>query len=500
MKTILSRPQQSKTSRRCWTIGAGLWMLLVAGTAVAQKPTQPEARPARTDVLKEVSDATARVVREVSPSVVGLWVDIKPTIEVTALEQPAPGANGGAQDPAAPQLPRGQFPQLVPHEQALGSGFIVSKDGDILTNNHVVGNADMIRVTLNNDRRVPARVVGTDPATDLAVIQISGAQDLPALEFGDSDSLRVGDWVVAIGQPFGLSHTVTGGIVSALGRNNMNVTAYEDFIQTDAAINPGSSGGPLVNQEGKVVGVNTMIIGSKGNIGIGFAIPAAIAKNVYQQIKAHGKVTRGYIGIDIQDVTPELAAAFGLPEDTMGIMIAHVADGSPGAAAGLKQGDIIVKLEGQAIHNAGLLQMRVSMLQPGTSLSVSVRGGEAAVRDLNITMGTKPEAAAAPPQVEKQPTLELLGMVIQDATPELRKRLDLGNLSGVLVVAVADDSIPAAAGIIPGTLIQEVARQPVSDVKTFAQAMEKAAAKPPVLLLVNMREAYRYIVLAPPGE
>jgi serine protease Do len=283
------------------------------------------------DILQEISSATARVARQATPAVVGIWVDIRTSPEDASIWQSrddslATGERQRLVSMQAPDDPSGdlqsqgpsqpQFPQLRGHERALGSGFIVSADGYILTNNHVVGNADLVLVIVGDDEPVRAEVVGTDPATDLAVIRVQGRTDLPVLTFGDSDRLEVGDWVIAIGQPFGLSHTVTSGMVSALGRSNMDLTTYEDFIQTDAAINPGNSGGPLVNLSGQVVGVNTAILGPEGNIGIGFAIPANMARDVYEQIRKNGKVVRGFLGVNIQDLTPDLVMAFGLPSNT----------------------------------------------------------------------------------------------------------------------------------------------------------------------------------------
>ncbi len=478
-------------------------LMLVHGPAFAQAKNTP-------DILQEISHATAQVARKATPAVVGIWVDINVGAEQTSMRGARDEERGrqgiqnlvslrppdGQSDDSQPQGPSpDQFPQLRGHEQALGSGFIVSPDGYILTNNHVVGNADLVLVIVGDDEPVRAEVVGTDPATDLAVIRVRGQKDLPVLPFGDSDQLEVGDWVIAIGQPFGLSHTVTSGIVSALGRSNMDLTTYEDFIQTDAAINPGNSGGPLVNLAGEVVGVNTAILGPQGNIGIGFAIPANMAKDVYEQIRKTGKVVRGFLGVSIQDLTPDLVAALRLPADTKGVLISHVAENSPAGTAGLKPGDVIVQLDGKPAVSPGPFQTQVSMLQPGTKVPVVVlRNG--ARQNLTIELGTRVKAMPAKPA--PRPTLEVAGMAVQDLNQGLAQQLGYQDATGVIVVAVAQDSIAGFSGLIPGMLIQEVDRQPVKNLQEFENTIKEAAQKPPVLFLVNNQGAYRYLVLAVP--
>jgi serine protease Do len=462
------------------------------------------------DILQEISNATAKVVHNSTPAVVGIWVDINTRAEQTSMIQSRNGTLGeaGAQnlvslldkaDSAPSEQPDnsvpGQFPQLRDHEQALGSGFIVSSDGYILTNNHVVGNADLVMVIIGDDDPVRAEVVGTDPPTDLAVIRVKDRNDLPVLSFGDSDNLQVGDWVIAIGQPFGLSHTVTSGIVSALGRNNIDLTTYEDFIQTDAAINPGNSGGPLINLDGRVVGVNTAILGPQGNIGIGFAIPINMAKNVYEQIRKNGRVVRGFLGVDIQDLNPDLATAFGLPNSTRGVLISYVSENSPAATAGLKPGDVIVQFDGKPVTSPASFQTRISVLQPGTSVGIVVlRNG--ARQNLTINLGTR--VAASPAKPAPRPTLEVAGMAVQDLNQDLAEKLGYQGQKGVIVVAVAQDSIAGFSGLGPGMLIQQVDRQPVTNVKEFESALKQAADKPAILLLVNNQGAYRYLVLAAP--
>jgi serine protease Do len=479
----------------------GIFML-PCGFAFAQSNKAP-------DILQEISNATARVARQATPAVVGIWVDIKTSPEQTSMMQSrdnipdgkaqnlisvlSPDGSSGNEQPNNPS--HGQFPQLQGHEEALGSGFIVSKDGYILTNNHVVGNADLVMVFVGDDEPVRAQVIGTDPPTDLAVIRVADRNDLPVLPFGDSDKLEVGNWVIAIGQPFGLSHTITSGIVSALGRSNIDLTTYEDFIQTDAAINPGNSGGPLVNLDGEVIGVNTAILGPHGNIGIGFAIPINMAKDVYEQIRRNGKVIRGFMGVGIQNLSPDLIAAFHLPDDTKGLLISHVAENSPATIAGLQPGDVIVQFDGKPVTSLGLFQTQISLLQPGTKVNVVIlRKGSK--HNLTIELGTRVKTKPAKPTT--RPTLEVAGMAVQELNQNLAEQLGYQGQKGVVIVAVARDSLAGFSGLGPGMLIQQVNQQPVENLKQFEDALKEAAQKPPVLFLVNNQGAYRYLVLAMP--
>ncbi len=483
-------------------LGLGL-VTFTSSPALAQTKNTP-------DILAEISHATAKVAKETSPAVVGIWVNLKDNAGEPSTEQSRddrlgngqtqdlvafPGQQGPSGSPQSPGAGSQQFPQLQGHQQALGSGFIVSREGYILTNNHVVGDADLVMVVVGNDDPVRAQVVGTDPATDLAVIRIPGRDDLPVLPFGDSKKLEVGDWVIAIGQPFGLSHTITSGIVSALDRSNMDLATYEDFIQTDAAINPGNSGGPLVNLDGEAIGVNTAILGPQGNIGIGFAIPINMAKDVYQQIRKNGKVVRGFVGVDIQGLTPDLLAAFELPEDTKGVLISHVESDSPAAAAGLQAGDIIVQFDGKPVLSPGPFQTQVSKLMPGTKAPLTVlRKG--AKQNLTIQLGTRAPASSGQPK--GQPTLEVAGMALQDLTDDLKVELDYKGKTGVVVVAVVPDSIAGFSGLRPGMLIREVDRQPIANLQQFQSVLRAASQKSSILFLVDNRGAYRYIVLAAP--
>ena len=502
-----ARHRRNASTNHTFKIGLfAIGLLIVSvGVVLAQTKNSP-------DVLQEISTAIAKVAGETSPAVVGIWVDINPGSEETSMNRSLnqrlseqqrrdfvslvnESGSSGSSQPQGP--PQSVLPQLQGHEQALGSGFIVSSDGYIVTNNHVVGNADLVLVMVGSAEPVQAQVVGTDPPTDLAVIKISGRNDLPFLKFGDSSKLEVGDWVLAIGQPFGLSHTVTSGIVSALGRSNLDLSTYEDFIQTDASINPGNSGGPLVDLDGEVIGVNTAILGSQGNIGIGFSLPANIATYVYEEIRKNGRVIRGFIGVNIQELTPDLIAALDLPENTKGTLVSHVDKDSPAAAAGLEPGDVIVNFDNKPVVSLAELQLQVSMLEPGSKVSLVVlRKGTR--HNLTIQLGTlvnKKPVAPSP-----RPTLEVAGMAVQNLNPELIAKLGYEDQKGVVIVAVAKDSIAGFSGLAPGMLIREVDNQQISNIKEFENALKEASQKPPILFLVDNQGAYKYIVLAVPGQ
>jgi serine protease Do len=371
-----------------------------------------------------------------------------------------------------------------------GSGFIVTPDGYILTNNHVVKDANKITVKLSDNRELPAKVVGTDPETDVAVIKIN-AKDLPTVELGDSDKLKVGEWVLAIGNPFGLSHTVTAGIVSAKGRSRIGLAEYEDFIQTDAAINFGNSGGPLINIDGKVIGMNTAIVSQTGAYsGIGFAIPINIAKNVYKQIVTGGKVTRGYIGIYCQDVSPEMADLLGA-KGQKGIVVNEIAKGSPAEKAEMHKGDIIVKRDGKEIKDWDSFRNEIAEIGPGTKVTLTViRDGKE--QDITVELGSRKSESAAAKSEEK--TVEKLGMTVQNLTTELAQQFGYKDeKTGVIVTQVEPGSPAENADIVAGTLVMEVNRQKVKDADDFWEQIKKSGNS--ILLYVRQGEFSRYIVI-----
>ena len=393
---------------------------------------------------------------------------------------------------------QGQGEVRPQREQSLGSGVIVSSDGTILTNNHVIDGATDIKVFLNDKREFQAKLIGTDPKTDIAVLKID-ASNLPTLPLGDSNQLQVGDLIFAIGDPFGVGETATMGIVSATGRGGFGIESYENFIQTDAAINPGNSGGAMIDIHGNLVGINTAILshgGEGGNEGVGFAIPVSMAKPVMDQILTHGKVVRGYLGVRIQDLTPELARAFGL-KDSGGVLIGDVSSGTPAAQAGLKKGDVILQVNGQPVNASNQLRVQISQFAPGTSIKLQI-WRNSGTQDVSLKLAELNE------KEEKQATGEtsgaaLEGVQVQDLTSDISQELNLAPGTHGVVVTSVDASSPAAAAQPPlsrGDVIQEINHKPINNTSDFQQAMS-GADKQPVLLLVNHGGVTGYVVVEP---
>ena len=390
------------------------------------------------------------------------------------------------------QNPYGQKPRTF-KQQAAGSGFIISQDGYILTNNHVVEEADKITVRLDDEREFEAEVIGTDPQSDVALIKIDGKK-LPTLPLGNSDKLEVGEWVIAIGSPFELNRTVTVGVVSAKGRNRMGINDYENFIQTDAAINPGNSGGPLLNIYGEAIGINTAIFSrSGGYMGIGFAIPINMAKNIEQQLQEHGKVTRGWLGVMIQDVDKDLAKSFDL-DSTQGVLVSGVTEDSPAAKANLQQGDVIIALDGKPLVNVAELRNSIAMTAPDSKLTLTIiRDGKE--RKLPVTIGEQPsEFGSVAKQSGKSP-LDDMGLSLQDLTPELADQFGYKKNQGVLIADVAPNSPARRVGMQAGQLIEEVNKTRVRNLKELKQALKKSKNPKQVLLRVRAGEYSQYIVL-----
>lgn len=379
-------------------------------------------------------------------------------------------------------IPRRQFKQ-----QSLGSGFIISSDGYIFTNNHVVERADKIIVKLSNGQEYEAKIIGRDPKTDIALIKIKPRETLPVAELGDSDKLRVGEWVIAIGNPFGLEHTVTAGIVSAKGRV-IGAGPYDDFIQTDASINPGNSGGPLFNMEGKVVGINTAIVANAQ--GIGFAIPINMAKTILADLKSKGKVTRGWLGISVQDVTEDMARALNL-KDNRGAIVSEVFQGEPADRAGLKAGDIFIEINGKKIKNSHELLLLIASCRVGETISAKVlRDGKELT--FHVVVAERPEH---PEVVISKGTKDDLGLTVEDITPEIAKYFDIPRKGGVVVVKVKRNSIADEVGIQPGDIILEVNKVKVNSTKEFHREITKPAAKKSVMLRIKRGSATFYVVL-----
>jgi serine protease Do len=380
----------------------------------------------------------------------------------------------------------GDIPDRDMKQRSLGSGFIVDKEGYILTNNHVVSGAEEIKVKLADGREHSAKVVGRDPKTDLALIKISSLfKDLPTLTLGDSDSMQVGDWVLAIGNPFGLEHTVTQGIISASGRV-IGSGPYDNFLQTDAPINPGNSGGPLVNLKGEVIGISTAIVAA--GQGIGFAIPSNTAKVIIAQLREKGKVIRGWIGISIQSVTPELAPSFGL-EKPVGALVTNVIPDGPAEKGGIKQGDVIVFFDGKAVKTSTDLPWIVAETHVGKIVDVKVmRQGKAV--DLKVKVEEMTEQKIASQMGEPN---QRFGLTVDNIKPEWRKQFKITVSSGVVITDVAQNSPADDAGLQAGDVIREVNKKPVKDLKDYGKAMAQAGGNKAVLFLVNRGSQAFYV-------
>ncbi|HWF37360.1 MAG TPA: DegQ family serine endoprotease [Candidatus Acidoferrales bacterium] len=439
-------------------------------------------------VLGSMENGFASVLKPVLPAVVN--------ISTSKVVKNKPD-EGMFNDPFFRQFFGNQFGnQMQPRserEHSLGSGVIVTSDGTIITNNHVIDGATDIQVYLSDNRQFAAKLIGTDPKTDVAVIKIN-ATGLPTLPIGDSSKMQVGDVVLAIGDPFGIGKTATAGIVSATGRGGLGIENYEDFIQTDASINPGNSGGALINLHGSLIGINTAILSGQGggNQGIGFAIPINLARNVMNQLVEHGKVTRGYLGVHIQDVTPALAKQFGLNQGG-GVLIGDVSPDTPAAKAGLKSGDVITELNGQPVEAANQLQVQIAEMAPGSTVKMKVwRDGKS--QDMNVTLGELPEKAeATEPGQSSEGALE--GVDVQNLTPDVAQQLDIPATTKGVVVTQVDPSSPASSsGLDRGMVIQEVNHKPVTNISQYKQALTGMNSQS-VLLLVNQGGVTRYIVV-----
>jgi serine protease Do len=379
---------------------------------------------------------------------------------------------------------RGQ-PQKPAPQLSQGSGFLVSVDGYIMTNAHVVKGADKITAVLNDGREIDATVVGSDSHTDIAILKIEG-KDFPFIKLGDSDEIDIGEWVIAIGSPFQLEASVTVGVVSAKGRQNLRITDFEDFIQTDAAINPGNSGGPLLNLQGEVIGINTAIVSrSGGYMGIGFAIPSNMAKSIMAQIIDKGSVTRGFLGVSLQPVDKDIADAFNLPKPE-GALISEVIKDSPADKAGLKQGDIILEYNKTPVKSLQSFRNEISLMNPGTTLNLKVnRKGQ--IMTIPATLGTASDNIAADGNL-----IQKLGMEIDTLTPDLARQLGLTQKEeGVVITKIKPGSAAAVAGLRPGFLIQAVNHKKVTNVSEFNDALSQPENKR-ILLLVRQGNMTRF--------
>jgi serine protease Do len=395
-----------------------------------------------------------------------------------------------------PQFRQNPQRQRQHKQQGQGSGFIISNDGYILTNNHVVDKADKITVYLSDEREFEATLIGSDPQSDVALIRIEDGGNLPTLPLGDSDALEVGEWVIAIGNPFGLSQTVTVGVVSAKGRSSVGINEYENFIQTDAAINPGNSGGPLLNIKGEVVGINSALFSRTGGyMGIGFAIPVNMVKSIQDQLKTSGKVTRGWLGVIIQDIDKDLAKSFGLKK-AEGILISEVQQGSPAEDSNIQQGDVLIRLNGTTLKNTADLRNKVALLLPGSTAELDIiRDGKE--RTIKVKIGERPDNInqAAGGYSNDNDTLNKFGLGFQELTPELAERFGFQEKQGVVVSHVEPGSPAATAGMRPGQLVEEVNKEIVKNMDDLSRVISASSDEKRLLLRVRTGSYSQYVVL-----
>lgn len=443
------------------------------------------------------------LARKLAPIVVNISTTTAPasrTPPKPGQRPPAPGPFG--EEPGGDDFWRRFFgdpfgspdPGGTPR-QGLGSGFIIDPSGLILTNNHVVENADKITVRLSDRKVYSAEIVGRDPRTDIAVIRLSEkGVTLPVAPLGDSSKLQVGEWVIAMGSPFGLDNSITAGIVSAKGRW-IGAGAYDDFIQTDASINPGNSGGPLINMRGEIVGINTAIFSrSGGNLGIGFAIPINLAKDIVPQLVKKGKVTRGWLGVSIQRITPELAESLRLKEQR-GALVAGVEPGSPAEQAGIKTGDVIIEYNGEQVTDSTQLPILVARTEVGKNVKVIVVRDQQPV-PISVTVGELKDEQI----VAKAPPSGKLGLTVQDLTPQTAERMGLKDVKGVVITAVEPQSPAAEAGLRPGDVVLEANRRPINNAAEFKKFLDTAKAGENLLFLLRRGEANMFLVLRSPDS
>ena len=428
----------------------------------------------------------ADLAKRAGPSVVNVS-----TTQVRKMAQDAPSPFGQG-DPRNDLLERffgGRVPRGPQRQNGVGSGFIIDNNGTILTNYHVVNNAQKVSVTLSDGKSYDAKVIGKDEKTDIAVIKIDAGRELPAVALGDSDRLEVGEWVMAIGNPFGLDHTVTSGIVSAKGRQ-IGAGPYDNFIQTDASINPGNSGGPLLNLRGEVVGINTAIFSqSGGNIGIGFAIPTNSVKDLLPQLKDKGRVVRGYLGTTVQKVTPEIADSLGLKQNA-GALVADVVKGGPAEKAGVKAGDIIVEFDRKEIKDSSDLPAAVARVAPGTVVQLKI-AREGKQISLPITVGEmKDSEVVASAGHESE-----MGLTVQPITPDIAQSLGLERAEGLVVASVKPGSAADEAGLRSGDVITQINRRPVKNLADYNREISRNEKSKSVLFLVRRGESSVFLAL-----
>lgn len=459
---IHTRSSLSQTAWCLWMIGLSFCL-----PAIASDPAIASAETGGLRLLEEMQDVITDLAERVKPSVVSVGA-VRPRDSLRDRSPSAPGS---------------------------GSGVIIDQDGHIMTNNHVVSDASEVEVRLSDRTKFIAQVIGKDPDTDLAILKITTDRKLPSAHFGDSSAVKVGQWALAVGNPFGLDRTVTLGVISGIGRENMNLSRYENFLQTDASINPGNSGGPLFNMHGEVIGINTAIINFAQ--GIGFAIPSNMAKQIMEQLLVRGKVTRGWLGVGIQPVTADLAAKFGVNESE-GVLVNEVFDSDPAARAGIKPGDIITKVDGKPVETPNMLSRLIASLPPGATAKVEViRDGRRQLLPVPLSERQDAPITASLPSPSRSEVK--LGLDVQELTAELAGKFKLKESTGVLIAKVDRGSIAEAEGLREGDLIKEVNRVEVASVNAFTAAVLKAKRGETILLRV-LRETRAFYVVLKPNE
>jgi serine protease Do len=487
-----------KGASKSWRV---VWPTVALAAVLALVVESPHVGFGREGKLWVERGSSAPIAMTQAPA----WVEIARAVKpaVVNVSTRAVREGGGADDslreffgrqfPGA-ERPGGERPGRAPRRsvRGLGSGFVINADGYVLTNNHVVDGATEIRVKFSDGREVPGKVVGGDAKTDLALLKVE-ATGLPVIPMGDSSKLEVGEPVMAIGNPFGLEQTVTTGIVSATGRA-IGAGPYDDFVQTDASINPGNSGGPLINARGEVIGVNTAIAsGTGGSVGIGFAIPTNLVKPVVTQLADSGRVVRGWLGVSIQPVTPELAKSFGL-SDTNGALVSSIADGSPASSAGLRRGDVITRYDGHAVARWSDLPRAVAETPVGREVPLEVtRDGKRMTLSVKVAKLDDDDRQAA---ASAEPASAQLGIAARSLTPDLARSLNVPDGRGVLVERVEEGSRAQTAGMAAGDVILEVDQHPVASVDALRTAVSKHQAGKPLLVLVHREGLSLYLTVA----
>jgi serine protease Do len=468
-------------------LGIGVAAMVSTSSGARDAPFWAETQPPQVPVVQVPNFAD--LAEHLKPSVVNMsTTQVVKGQRRTMPRMPFPNPFG-ERDPFEEFFERffgGENPQREFRRRSLGSGFIINREGYIVTNNHVVENASDIKVSLSDKEEYDAKVIGRDPKTDVALIKIEAKKDLPAVALGDSGKLRVGEWVMAIGNPFGLGHTVTTGIVSAKGRI-IGAGPYDDFVQTDASINPGNSGGPLFNMNGEVVGINTAIVAA--GQGIGFAIPINVAKDLLVQLREKGRVVRGWLGVQVQRVTPELAKSFGLDRDR-GALVADVMSETPAEKAGIERGDIITEFNGRKIDEMNDLPRVVAITPPNADVPVKIlRKGQEKVVQVKIAE-LKEERAAAGGTLE-----EGLGLTVQELTPEIARNLGVSESKGVVVTNVEEGTSADEAGIRRGDVILELNQKKVESLRDYRAALGRVGSTDSLLLLVRRGSNVLYMAL-----